>query len=212
MTDKQIIIDGVDVSGCENYGETMAKTHNCTLYDEYLRPCKGTDCYYKQLKRKEQECEAYQKQFKADTKEMEDYQNTIVRHLESIEYWVQQFKAKEQECEQLKNLLEGVQKSLEVEIEECSKWSQLETEARFELVKTQQQLDQLKAENEELKGVVDENFLHALEEQDGADKYFKTLTEIKEIAENGCYDDCGMPLDELSIILQKISECEGNDE
>ena len=62
MTDKQIIIDGCDVSGCENYGETMAKTHNCTLYDEYLRPCKGTDCYYKQLKRKEQECEELKEQ------------------------------------------------------------------------------------------------------------------------------------------------------
>lgn len=37
-------------------------------------------------------------------------------------------------------------------------------------------------------------------------KYKQTLTEIKEIAKNGCYDDCGMPLDELSIILQKISE------
>lgn len=58
---KQIIIDGVDVSGCENYGETMAKTHNCTLYDEYLRPCKGADCYYKQLKAKEQECEELKK-------------------------------------------------------------------------------------------------------------------------------------------------------
>ena len=72
----------------------------------------------------------------------------------------------------------------------------------------QEQLDRLKAENDELKGIRDRNFLHALEEQDRADKYFKTLTEIKEIAENGCYDDCGMPLDELSIILQKISEVE----
>lgn len=44
------------------------------------------------------------------------------------------------------------------------------------------------------------------------DKLKQTLTDIKEIAKNGCYDDCGMPLDELSIILQKISECEGNDE
>lgn len=40
------------------------------------------------------------------------------------------------------------------------------------------------------------------------DKLKQTLTEIKEIAKNGCYDDCGMPLDELSIILQKISEVE----
>ena len=31
--------------------------------------------------------------------------------------------------------------------------------------------------------------------------------QIKEIAKNGCYDEYGMPLDELSIILQKISRC-----
>ena len=34
-------------------------------------------------------------------------------------------------------------------------------------------------------------------------KLNKPLTEIKEIAKNGCYDEYGMPLDELSIILQK---------
>jgi hypothetical protein len=92
---------------------------------------------------------------------------------------------KEQECEQLKNLFEGVQKSLEVEIDECSKWSQLETESRFELVKTQQQLDQLS----------------------------KTLTEIKEIAEKNlnihtcAFKGCGYDLITKQI-LQKISEVE----
>ena len=49
MTDKQIIIDGVDVSGCEWYSST------------YFKPCGGCkntpNCYYKQLARKEQECE-----------------------------------------------------------------------------------------------------------------------------------------------------------
>ena len=44
-----------------------------------------------------------------------------------------------------------------------------------------QQLNQLKAEKEELKGIRDRNFLHALEEQKRADKYIKTLAEIKEI-------------------------------
>ena len=72
MTDKQIIIDGVDVSGCENYGETMAKTHNCTLYDEYLRPCKGTNCYYKNWKRKEQECEELKKLLKVRIEDLCD--------------------------------------------------------------------------------------------------------------------------------------------
>ena len=57
MENKEIYIDGVDVSGCENYIGANTKTHNCTLYDGYLRPCKNADCYYKNWQRKEQECE-----------------------------------------------------------------------------------------------------------------------------------------------------------
>lgn len=47
----------------------------------------------------------------------------------------------------------------------------------------------------------------AQKEQD-YEKVKQTLDIIKEIAENGCYDEYGMPLDELSIILQKIRELE----
>ena len=81
MTDKQIIIDNVDVSGCRFYSEKLSTmkgtgsisvtkcngfcTHNIrglddsSCYDihiEYAK-CKNNNCYYKQLKRKEQECE-----------------------------------------------------------------------------------------------------------------------------------------------------------
>lgn len=53
MTDKQIIIDGCDVSGCEHYDGVCLGNH-------HYKWCKDNDnCYYKQLKRKEQECEAY---------------------------------------------------------------------------------------------------------------------------------------------------------
>ena len=54
MTDKQIIIDGVDVSGCEWYSSTS-----------YFKPCNGCkntpNCYYKQLAREKQECKENQK-------------------------------------------------------------------------------------------------------------------------------------------------------
>lgn len=60
MTDKQIIIDGVDVSGCEHYEDL-----NCFAYRDscgYPLDCKDNpNCYYKQLKRKEQECEELKK-------------------------------------------------------------------------------------------------------------------------------------------------------
>ena len=63
MTDKQIIIDGVDVSGCiyfkKNNKMSMCRACNSgvgTPYCEYHK-----DCYYKQLKRKERECEELKK-------------------------------------------------------------------------------------------------------------------------------------------------------
>ena len=52
MTDKHII-DGVDVSGCKNF---YAKTKDCVQEDTIDTPCVDyTNCYYKQLKRKEQQ-------------------------------------------------------------------------------------------------------------------------------------------------------------
>ena len=57
MTDKQIIIDDVDISKCEYRSKLLEGV--CTFY----RRCANTFCPYKakwlkeQLKRKEQECE-----------------------------------------------------------------------------------------------------------------------------------------------------------
>ena len=54
MTDKkEIIIDSVDVSGCKHYNPEQYFECNigCCHCEE------NPDCYYKQLNRKEQECE-----------------------------------------------------------------------------------------------------------------------------------------------------------
>ena len=59
MTDKQIIINGVDVSGCASYmdnGECISEL----VYSDYCKVC--PNCTYKleqKLKRKEQECERW---------------------------------------------------------------------------------------------------------------------------------------------------------
>ena len=77
MTDKQIIIDGVNVSGCDflvkeddycSYsGEYRGYKGQCGCSDEEM--CKDhPNCFYKkalkQLKRKEQECEELKKKIK----------------------------------------------------------------------------------------------------------------------------------------------------
>ena len=63
---KQIIIDGVNVSGCEKQGETIAgitcgNGERIRLANEIItkhKLCKDNpNCVYKQLKAKEQECE-----------------------------------------------------------------------------------------------------------------------------------------------------------
>lgn len=69
MTDKHIIIDGCDVSGCEY----RCDTHKTLLADGHIMEfenycqitndgCYAINCYYKQLKAKEQECEELDKQ------------------------------------------------------------------------------------------------------------------------------------------------------
>ena len=58
MTDKQIMIDGIDVSECIFHSLTAmgyAGYNYCKCF-ECACECHN-DCYYKQLKRKEQECE-----------------------------------------------------------------------------------------------------------------------------------------------------------
>ena len=71
MTDKQIIIDGVNVAGCEDYGYRGKAGYWCHYYDEPCTDC--SNCYYKQLKRKEQECEELKE-------EIGDLKEIIQRH------------------------------------------------------------------------------------------------------------------------------------
>ena len=63
MTDKQIMIDGVDISGCKNFScgkceeeNKIPKTINHFTADCRMYP----NCYYKQLARKTAECEKYE--------------------------------------------------------------------------------------------------------------------------------------------------------
>lgn len=72
-TNKQIIIDGVDVSGCSGFSnnpEDVKTGQTCWYYTEYVHDNEwGTrcpehpNCEYKQLQRKTAECEELKKKF-----------------------------------------------------------------------------------------------------------------------------------------------------
>ena len=124
MTDKQIIIDGVDVRKCVNRRwDNSQKIHLCYDSDTPLTSwgwCENNpNCYYKQLKAKEQKCES---------------------------------------------------------------WKTLINEAQLEQRKLEQQLDQLKATNEDLL-----NIQYKL--ADNNKQLRQTLAEIKEIINEFAKED-----------------------
>lgn len=63
MTDKEIIVDGIQVRECGHYwnGTCHSYTDNT---GKYLLCINSPNCYYKQLKRKEQECEELKEKIK----------------------------------------------------------------------------------------------------------------------------------------------------
>ena len=71
MTDKeQIIIDGVDVAGCKYFNRFRNICHNKNLCCDCE---KNQDCHYKQLKRKEQECEKLKAYAQRQENQREEY-------------------------------------------------------------------------------------------------------------------------------------------
>ena len=134
-----------------------------------------------------------------------------------------QLKYKEQECEELKKIINEAKNS-KLDLKSFLVGEAVQNEY-------EQQLDQLKAENEELKKdviealkLVEITSTHNTFQESRINKLSKTLTEIKEIAEseidskefmaiqcmlNGSVDNKNKVLKQ---ILQKISECEGNDD
>ena len=60
MTDKQTIIDGVDVAGCKYFNRFRNICHNKNLCCDCE---KNQDCYFKQLQRKTAECEELKNEY-----------------------------------------------------------------------------------------------------------------------------------------------------
>ena len=128
----------------------------------------------------------------------ECFELDCIKGQESI---LKQLKAKEQECERLKEDEKSLLNVIDDLQSKKNKWAEMYSDLG-------QDFDQLKAENEELKGIRDRNFLHALEEQKKADKLKQTLTEIKEIAEKQYHTklvdkDCINCDESFAQILQK---------
>ena len=91
MTDEQKIIDGVDVRGCEFCDWKGSNIPQCRIrLASFETTCKGYNCYYKQLKHKEQECEELKSDLTDLSKTIDCKNETILTFKEQLA----QFKAK----------------------------------------------------------------------------------------------------------------------
>ena len=162
MTDKQIIIDGCNVSGCGFYhSETGTECHIALAFAEeytddnhtYFKCEQNPNCYFKQLKYLEKAFDYREKTYLTNLNNLADEAKFLREKLHS----------KEQECEELKEKLDYFKK--------CNKdldnYIPAFRMGEFGYIKKSEvltsELEQLKAENEKLK---------------------QTLAEIKEIAED----------------------------
>lgn len=104
ITDKPIVIDGVDVSKCP-----AMNTYNvfgqedkpcCYKYHKYCNTV--LNCYFKQLKRKEQECEELKEQLDSVVREWEEYTELYKQALDKIEQEVK-WVVDNRECYELRD-------------------------------------------------------------------------------------------------------------
>lgn len=105
MVDKQIIINGVDVSECKYFEccsrECTAEYHVMYGYEitSFDNCSDNPNCYYKQLKREERECQqAMDNYVKLDNQRVKEY-NKLVDLYKSKE---QEYKELKKECKRLK--------------------------------------------------------------------------------------------------------------
>lgn len=96
MTAKQIIIDGVNVLNCGHYSQFEGETENACyimqktfigkeeISKEYCSCETYPNCYYKQLKRKEQELEQYKKSKQASYETMQTEWNEAINEVSQL--------------------------------------------------------------------------------------------------------------------------------
>ena len=180
MTDKQIIIDGVDVSGCDRlntfpmrFGEPyeicLTSMEQWGGLEKY---CKDRpNCCYKKLKRKEKSEEKLVKQIQTICDFINNRLETFKGINGSVDKIITDYaEAKEQECEELKQFLSKEPLAIQALQSGYADYKK-RSEVFFEMIK----------------------------------QYKQALREIEEIAKN-CYDPADKENDAFWTILQKISE------
>ena len=232
MINEPVIIDGVEVSCCDHY----KSNGKCRIphYQHGIKytccNCNEWDCYFKQLARKEQECNKLYIQLKADEEYHKEEENTLRKIIKNKEERnIELYKENNQLKVNNEKMSKGYAELTEIVspyIDDFTGYN--EKLGGFDIVlcvkELLQQLDSLKAQNDTYKKMLeDEEVRFALNEVrtgerhlwfNKAEKLEQTLIEIKDIAENvikNVSDKCIETTPMYGVhkqILQKISEVE----
>lgn len=202
MTDKQIIIDGIDVSGCpciqsNNIGDVVCvRLARTSLY------CEGQPCYYKALERKEQECDQLKAEVKSKTEYIQEQREIINQYSKEIEMYKKcQGKRASKREEELKAENDQLKRQHQADKGLITSTGKM----NYQLV---QEYDKLKTENKRLKETFDSLFKVQYKLADNNKKLRQCLTKIKDLCQKHIKAE---KIVMANDILQKISECEGND-
>jgi len=134
--EKNIIIDGVNVAGCKYlYNADFEFDTHVHCLDKICRNtrCRNNpNCYYKQLQRKEQECEQWKQKYYSSTTEVK-------------EDLIKQNRTLKQECEKIKELIDACNVKDINALEDAF----LKFEENF--IMADSECEKLKAKNKELK-------------------------------------------------------------
>ena len=104
---EKIIVDGVDVSGCEFFSSGLGYCTIGLLADDGTHICEcEQDCYYKQLKRKENECVNLKYEITCLNNKVQDLDD-------GLKIVARKLKASEQECECLNVYIESNKEQVE---------------------------------------------------------------------------------------------------
>ena len=243
MENKQIIIDDIDVSKCEYYKEysnpnedgdeyndicECSITESAFCFDKY-----NSNCYYKQLKRKEQECDRLKHDNEYEVGALEKTidnlkaeNDSLFKAIEEIENIIGKYKLSETVIKlnrinpiDVQEILNIVIKARNNKCEELKKYLHQNFKEKDNLHLIIDRL--LEASGYDTNTASAEDFEDVYEnmryEKQQLDRYKQTLTEIKEIAEpfcNACQEfepekskNCiNCTYCNYNKILQKISE------
>ena len=87
MTDKQIIIDEVDVSGCPYYIDSEG---SCSSQDCECIKCIHNVCFYKDYKAKEQECEELRNKLNSNIERMNEQNEKLHNENKELKSYIKE--------------------------------------------------------------------------------------------------------------------------